>query len=226
MGKAKAAAIALVAVIAIAVAVTFAVEQLAEEPPADSRASDTRSHGSVWTGGGSPVLGSPDAPVTIVEFGDYQCHQCYNWFHNTRPALYDEYVWNDRANVVFVDMAFLGRDSPLAAQATYCAEDQGAYWQYHDMLYRYQEPQIDNGWAGRDRLDAFALQLGLDVRQFSSCMDSQKYKQRVADNVREGRDQGVTGTPTFVIVFPDGQEERLVGAQPLAAFQRAIDRAI
>ena len=77
---------------------------------------------------GSPPLGSESAPITIVEFGDYQCEACYAWFHNTRDTLIDNYIETGKAKLVFVDLAFLGRDSPKAAQASYCAEDQEKYW--------------------------------------------------------------------------------------------------
>jgi len=120
-----------------------------------------RSHGTISTAMGSPLLGDPSAPITIVEFGDYQCHQCYNWFHNTKPAITKEYIETGKANLVFVDLAFLGRDSPKAAQASYCAEDQGMYWEFHNMLYNSQESQIDNGWANSERLKAFAFSLGI-----------------------------------------------------------------
>jgi len=101
-----------------------------------------RTHGTVSTEMGSPILGDPAAPITIVEFGDYQCHACYNWFHTHRPAVYDNYISTGKANLVFVDLAFLGRDSPTASQASYCAEDQGMYWQYHDLLYNSQEARF------------------------------------------------------------------------------------
>ncbi len=185
-----------------------------------------RSHGTVSTAMGSPILGNPDAKVTIVEFGDYQCHQCYNWFHNTKPAIYDEYIATGEANLIFVDMAFLGRDSPVAAQASYCAEDQGAYWQYHDLLYQSQESQIDNGWANKERLKAFAFALGLDMELFNSCLDSNKYQKRVQHNTSEARSQGVSGTPTFIVVAPTGQEQKLVGAQPFSVFKNVIDSMI
>ena len=74
---------------------------------------------------GSPVLGSENAPVTIIEFGDYQCEACYHWFHNTRADIIDNYIETGKAKLVFVDLPFLGSDSIVAAQATYCAEDQG-----------------------------------------------------------------------------------------------------
>ena len=77
---------------------------------------------------GSPVLGSPSALITIVEFGDYQCEMCYHWYHNTRADVIDSYVETGKANLVFMDLPFLGRDSVTAARATYCADDQGKYW--------------------------------------------------------------------------------------------------
>ena len=94
----------------------------------------SRSHGTVSTAMGSPLLGSESAPITIIEFGDYQCNQCYNWFHNTKPALFENYIKTGKANLVFVDLAVLGRDSLKAAAASYCAEEQGQYWEYHDLL--------------------------------------------------------------------------------------------
>ena len=207
-----------VAVLAVAIAVAVAVFYMPQEQAPEV----TRMHGSVSTAMGSPILGDPGAAVTIVEFGDYQCHQCYNWFHNTKPALEEKYIDAGAANLVFVDMAFLGRDSPKAAQATYCAEDQGAYWKYHDTLYDMQEPAIDGGWASSERLKAFAFLLNLDQELFDSCLDSSKYSKRVQSNVDEARKAGVSGTPTFVIVGPGG-EEKISGAQPYAVFERVIE---
>jgi len=184
-----------------------------------------RTHGTISTAMGSPILGDPSAPITIVEFGDYQCHQCYNWFHNTKPAIVEDYIETGKANFVFVDMAFLGRDSPKAAQATYCAEDQVMYWEYHDILYNYQEDKIDGGWANSERLKAFADNLGLDKDLFESCLDSGKYSKRVQYNTQQARDNGVRGTPNFIIVGPDGQEQ-LGGAQPFSVFKQVLDKMI
>lgn len=187
--------------------------------------TSNRTHGSISTGLGSPILGDPNAPVTIVEFGDYQCHQCYNWFHNTKPQLTTEYIDTGKVNLVFVDMAFLGRHSPIAAQASYCAEDQEMYWDYHNLMYTLQEDRIDGGWASKDRLKAFAFTLGLDTELFNSCLDSGKYHQRVQFNTSQSRSFGVTGTPTFAIVHED-QELRIGGAQPYFAFRDAIESLI
>ncbi len=185
-----------------------------------------RTHGSISTAMGSSVLGNPDAPITIVEFGDYQCHQCYNWFHNTKPTIFENYVDTGKANFVFVDLAFLGKDSPKAAQASYCAEDQGKYWEYHNILYNSQESQIDNGWANSERLKAFAFSLGLDMELFDSCLDSGKYTKRIQYNISEAKKHGIRGTPGFFIIGPDGQEQQISGAQPYSVFKQVMDSMI
>ena len=187
---------------------------------------DVRTHGIISTTMGSSILGNPSAQVTIVEFGDYQCHQCYNWFHNTKPAVFQNYVDTGKVNFVFMDLAFLGMDSPKAAQASYCAEDQGKYWEYHDQLYTAQESQIDNGWANSQRLKAFAFSLDLDMELFDSCLDSGKYAKRVQYNIAEAKKLGASGTPTFFIIGPDGQQQKLVGAQPYSVFKQVLDSMI
>lgn len=184
-----------------------------------------QTHGTVSTAMGSPILGSPTASITIIEFGDYQCHQCYNWFHNTKPAIFENYIDTGKANLIFVDLAILGRDSPKAAAATYCAEEQGVYWEFHDLLYTSQESQIDNGWASPERLKAFAFSLGLDMDLFDNCLDSGKFLKRVQFNTNEAKKQGATGTPTFIIVSSDGQQ-KIGGAQPFSVFKNVIDSMI
>jgi protein-disulfide isomerase len=183
-----------------------------------------RTHGTISTAMGSPILGNPSAPITIVEFGDYQCEKCYEWFHNTKPAITTEYIETGKVNLVFVDLAFLGRDSSIAAQASYCAEDQKMYWEYHDLLYTSQE-HIDNGWANSERLKAFAFSLGLDMELFESCLDSGKYSKRVQFNIQQAKEHGVRGTPGFFIVSSDSQQQ-LSGAQPFSVFKQVMDSVI
>ena len=171
---------------------------------------------------GSPVLGSENAPITIVEFGDYQCEACYHWFHNTRADIIDNYIETGKAKLIFIDLPFLGRDSIAAAQATYCAEDQGKYWDYHNILYNFQE-EIDNGWASKDRLVAFAFNLEMNLEEFSNCMDTSKYSKRVKANYDEAVKHGAEATPTFIIITSDGTPTKIRGAQPYSAFLKVID---
>ena len=172
---------------------------------------------------GSPALGSESSPVTIVEFGDYQCEACYHWFHNTRDTLIDNYIETGKAKLVFVDLPFLGRDSITAAQASYCAEDQGKYWEYHTMLYTFQDGHPDSGWADRDRLNAFASSLDMNMDEFNECMDSSKYKIRVKANYDEAVKNGAQSTPTFILISQDGKTEMFAGAQPYSVFAATIE---
>ncbi len=209
-----------VIVVAIVVGITASYSPTSETVNLDMG----RTHGTVSTAMGSPILGDPSAPITIVEFGDYQCEQCYAWFHNTKPAIIRDYIDTGKANLVFVDLAFLGRDSPKAAQASYCAEDQGMYWEYHDLLYNFQE-HVDNGWANSERLKAFADSLDLDMTLFESCLDSGKYSKRVQYNIQQAKENDVRGTPGFFIVGPDGQQ-KIGGAQPFSVFKNILDSMI
>ncbi|MGY5143894.1 MAG: DsbA family protein [Candidatus Nitrosopumilus sp. bin_32a] len=214
----------IIGVIIIAIVAGISVS-LSSSPTETVNLDMDRMHGTISTAMGSPILGDPSAPITIVEFGDYQCHQCYNWFHNTKPAIVEEYIETGKANLVFVDLAFLGRDSPKASQASYCAEDQKLYWEYHDLLYNSQEPKIDGGWANTERLKAFAFSLGLDMDLFDNCLDSGKYSKRVQYNIQQARDHGVRGTPGFFIVGSDGQEQ-IGGAQPFSVFKQILDSMV
>ena len=172
---------------------------------------------------GSPILGSESAPITIVEFGDYQCEACYAWFHTTRDTLIDNYIETGKAKLIFVDLPFLGRDSPMAAQASYCAEDQGQYWEYHEILYTFQDGHPDSGWADRDRLNSFAFSLDMNIDEFNDCMDSSKYKNRVKANYDEAVKNGVQSTPTFIIISEDGKREQFSGSQPYSVFAATIE---
>jgi len=171
---------------------------------------------------GSPVLGSASAPITIVEFGDYQCEACYHWYHNTRADIIDNYIETGKVNLVFMDLPFLGRDSITAAQATYCADDQGKYWEYHETLYNFQEA-IDNGWASKDRLVSFAFDLDMNLDEFNDCMDSSKYAKRVKANYDESQRFGAEATPTFLIISPDGNMKKITSAQPYSVFSQVIE---
>jgi len=209
----------------VVISIIISIASFASSPSETYDLDMARTHGDISTAMGSPILGNPLAPITIVEFGDYQCHQCYNWFHNTKPMIMRDYIETGKANLVFVDFAFLGKDSPKASQATYCADDQGKYWEYHNSLYTSQESKIDSGWANSERLKAFAFNLDLDMALFNECLDSEKYSKRIQYNSQQARDNGVRGTPGFFIVGPDDQKQ-IAGAQPFSVFQRIMDSMV
>ena len=171
----------------------------------------------------SPILGSAEAQVSIVEFGDYQCEMCHSWFHNTRGTIIDNYVDTGKVNIIFVDLAFLGSDSPIAAQATHCANDQGKYWEYHSILY-YKQEGIDNGWASKSMLKEYASELKLDSDQFAGCIDSAKYASYIQDSYNAAVAVKVSATPTFYVFdHENGIVEKISGAQPLSVFVKTID---
>jgi len=211
----------IAAVVIIAIIASASVSQTGNEA---LNLDMGQTHGTVSTAMGSPILGSDLAPITIIEFGDYQCEQCYKWYHNTKDSIVQNYIETGKANLIFVDLAILGRDSPKAAAATYCAEEQGKYWEYHDLLYNFQEG-VDSGWANSERLKAFAFSLELDKELFDSCVDSGKFAKRVQFNTNEAKKQGATGTPTFIIVNSEGQQ-KIAGAQPYSIFQKVLDSMI
>jgi len=208
----------IAAVVIIAIIASASVSQTGNEA---LNLDMGQTHGTVSTAMGSPILGSASAPITIIEFGDYQCEQCYKWYHTTKDSIVQNYIDTGKANLIFVDLAILGRDSPKAAAATYCAEEQGKYWEYHGLLYTYQEG-VNSGWANSERLKAFAFDLKLDKELFDSCVDSGKFAKRVQFNTNEAKKQGATGTPTFIIVNSEGQQ-KIGGAQPYSVFQKVLD---
>ena len=178
---------------------------------------------SLNTQSGSPVLGSLSAPVTIVEFGDYQCPFCQRWNTNTKPPIVENFIETGKAKLVYVDLAIIGRDSLKAHAGSYCADEQGLYWQYHDYLYANQGHE-NNGWTNSNNLKLLVSGIdGLDTDLFAQCLDSGKYEQRVNDNTKIAREAGARSTPSFIIIGPSGNSVSITGAQPYSVFQQAIE---
>ena len=167
-----------------------------------------------------PVLGNPDAPVTVVEFSDYQCPFCGRFYKTVEKQLIDTYVKTGKVKFVYRDFAFLGDESQWAAQAANCAGDQGKYWQYHDYLFDHQQGENEGAFS-KANLKRFAKDMGLNNAQFDLCLDSGKHEAEVAKDVEAGRQFGVGGTPT---TFINGK--LIAGAQPFAAFEQAIEEAL
>lgn len=169
---------------------------------------------------GSPVIGSPFAPITIIEWGDYQCTFCYRFHQTSLDHILNDYVETGKVKLVFKDFPLNGPDSVLAAEATYCADDQGKYWEYHDELYNNWGGE-KTGWITRDSLDKFAKSVDLELERFNLCLDDHKYRQRVLDLEKFGRDIGINATPSFLI-FNDNKIIKIIGNQPIDAFKKAI----
>jgi len=161
--------------------------------------------------------GDPNAPVTIIEFGDFQCPFCGRFFVQTEPQLDEAYIQSGKVRFGYFHFAFLGPESNWAAEASECASDQDKFWEYHDILYCSQSGE-NQGAFSKDNLKKFAENLGLDMSAFNECLDSGKYTQLVLDDSSISSSMGVRSTPTFLI---NGQP--VIGAQPYEIFQQTID---
>jgi len=159
------------------------------------------------------VLGSEDAPVTMIEFSDYECPFCARYFTQTYDQIKKTYVDTGKVKIVF-------RDFPLsfhpkaqkAAEAAECAGEQGKYWEMHDKLFENQQT------LDIISLKRYANEIGLNIAEFSPCLDSGQMAAEVKKDFSDGQAAGVRGTPAFFI------NGRLIsGAQPFSAFQQAID---
>lgn len=169
------------------------------------------------------VLGNPNAPVTIVEFGDYQCPFCGKFFSEVEPRIRDQYIKTGKVKMQFRDFPFLGEESNQAASASQCAAEQGKFWAYHDLLY---QTEIADGRENSGNLtgalfNSLAARLGLDQAKFSTCLASGKYNNETQKDYNDGLAAGVNGTPA---TFINGQ--MISGAVPFLQFQAAIEEAL
>jgi protein-disulfide isomerase len=164
---------------------------------------------------GREAWGPDDAPVTIVEYTDYECSFCARYSQTILPQILDAYEGRIRYLVRHFPLAQIHRRATRAAQAAVCAEQQGAFWEYHDLLFSGAQGLSEEGFQ------AYASQAELDVNQFGDCMASMESAQVVQDDLERGMDYGVTGTPAF---FINGRV--VYGAQPLENFRRIIDAAL
>lgn len=170
---------------------------------------------------GSPIMGNPSAEITIVEWGDYQCTFCYKFHQSTMSTIKQDFIETGKVKLVFKDFPLNGPDSVLAAEAAYCAQDQGKYWQYHDELYKNWGGER-TGWITRDSLDKFATTVSLDLKKFDKCLDDHKYLERVNQMYEFGREIGIDATPSF-LVFSDEKIIKIIGNQPLEVFLKSLD---
>jgi len=176
-----------------------------------------KNFGTITTSLGSPFLGSSNAPLTIIEFGNYQCDECQKWFQETRPTIMTEYVDQGEINMIFIDTQ-LTKNIPLASFASYCANDQKKYWDYHSMLFQNSiENEIDV-----NLLKQFATELGLDVDSFEECLESGKYEKKVKYSTYEAKKNGINKLPTFIIINSDGNYEKILGYQSFSMFEEKI----
>jgi len=170
----------------------------------------------------SPILGDINAPLTLVEFGDYQCTFCKKFFHETEESILINYVETGKVKMLFKDFIVVNEDSVNAASAAHCANDQKMFWQYHSTLYNNWDGE-GTGWASSEQLHQFASTLGLDMNEFSECMSQSKWKDLVLSSHADGRALGVDATPTFFIIDENNEVLKIVGSQRYDVFQEVFD---
>lgn len=179
-----------------------------------------------------PILGDKNAPVTLVEFSDYECPFCKRHFDTTYSQLKKEYIDTGKVKLVYRDLPLSFHDpmATIEAIAASCAREQGgdtAYFKFHDEIFK-RTTSNGNG-LNKDMIYQIAQDNGLNQTNFKSCLDAEKYKDEVAKDIADGTKYGASGTPTFFIGKSNGQEidgTKLVGAQPYSAFQIIIDEQL
>lgn len=144
------------------------------------------------------VIGEPNAPVKVIEYGDYQCPGCGFFARELEHRLIDDYVSTGQVSFEYRDFAFIGDDSVRAAEAAFCALDQGAFWPYHRTLFLNQDGENEGAFR-ESRLRAMAERLNLDTARFEQCLGARSYQDEIEATRQEARALGISGTPSFVI---------------------------
>jgi len=167
--------------------------------------------------------GSDSATINLVEFGDYQCPFCKRFFDQTEPQLYKEYIDAGKVKFYFLDVSIVGADSIILGQGSWCADEQGKYYEYHDQMYSNQG-QENSGWGTPDKVKSLVENIqGLGVEEFSQCLDSKKYESRNQQLTTFSQQIGLTGTPTMFVGNSEMGYTKITGAQPYSVFKQVIE---
>jgi len=166
-------------------------------------------------------MGDPNAPVKIIEYADFQCPFCVQYWEETEGQIIENYVATGKVFYEFRSYgAFIGPESAAAAEAAYCAGAQNQFWEYHDILFA--------NWTGEnvgdfsdENLHQYAAALSLNQNAFDQCLKSGKYADRVRQDAANAQSDGVTGTPGFLI-----NGKLIEGAQPFSVFESEIEAAL
>jgi protein-disulfide isomerase len=175
------------------------------------------------------AAGDPNAPIQMVEYSDFQCPFCAKFSEETEPRLMEEYVATGKVYFIYRSMGrFIGQESVDAAEAAYCAGDQGKFWEMHDIIFANQTGENVGNYTPK-RLNAFAETIGLDVGQFRSCFEGGDKTSQVNQDQVDGGAAGISATPAFVLIYTvDGETktQKIDGAVPFEEFQKAIDQIL
>lgn len=162
-----------------------------------------------------PAIGPEDAPITIVEFSDYECPYCRKWHSEVFAKLQDEYPQQVRLVYRDFPLSSIHANAAPAAEAANCANEQGKFWPFHEKLFSMELGLSDEAYQ------KYATSLGLNVQSFQECMESNRYEAEVQADYQFASDLGVRSTPTFFI-----NGIAIVGAQPFDVFKQVIDKEL
>jgi len=172
------------------------------------------------------AAGDPNAPIKMEEYSDFQCPLCERFYSQTERQLVETYVATGKVYFIYRSFGqFIGSESKAAAEAAYCAGDQGKFWEMHDIIFANHTGENTGDYSNR-RLAAFAEKIGLNVADFQSCYNNNTYSSRVNEDFTDGNAAGVQATPTFVLTYTVNGEtktELISGALPFGEFQSRID---
>ena len=193
-----------------------------EIPSADIIQKQEELTFSLLLDNGSPFLGHVDAPLTLIEFGDYQCSFCKRHSDQVNNLIIKNYVETGKVKFMFKDLIVVSEDSVNAAHAAHCAKDQEMFWAYHFTLYNNWNGE-GTGWITNDNLNRFAEDLELDMNEFSECMSDNRWNDLILASQKDGQDLGVGGTPAFFLIGPTDHVSKIDGAQPYSVFVEVFE---
>lgn len=189
-----------------------------------ARRPATPRSASVPIGRDDTILGAPDAPVTVVEFTDYQCPYCKRFVQSTFPQLKRDFIDTGKVRWVVHDLPLaFHSNARKAAQAAHCAAEQGKFWEMRATLYR------NNTRLGSEQLPVYAREIGLDGKAFSDCLASDRHLAQIDQDSQEASRIRITGTPSFIIGKTTGDTvsgRLVIGAQAPAVFRVEIQRVL
>lgn len=139
-------------------------------------------------------VGDPNAPVKVIEYSDFNCVHCRNFWADNEETLYKDYIATGKVYFTYSPMSFISPTSFTAAEAAYCAMDQGKFWEYHDYIFANFGADFTS-----PMLKAIAQKVGLNMNDFNKCLDGNKYQTQVQQDLTKAQDQGINSTPTFVV---------------------------
>lgn len=176
-----------------------------------------------------PMKGDPNAPITIIEFSDYECPFCGRFYANTLPLIEENYINTGKINFVYRDFPIqsIHPNALPAALAAECADDQNSFWQFHDMIFENKSTweKLD-GEKLFNEFGQYAVVLGLNIEEFNSCLESNKHLNEIRSDLQDGQSYGVSGTPGFFIGNDNSGYIKVSGAKPYPIFEEILEEML